>query len=393
VKANISRVDGQALTAEERAGWSIEDPKGFLTTKANVTVNASGVASGTMIRVDVGSLDSLETTLKLKREGATYATAPISVVPYIIMTTDSVDKLTTDGAETITGLSINGTAVELDDYIITSTDADIANGTITPRQAGPATFTVAKKTDPTKTGTGSITFHEPVAQVGDSYYKTLTKAFAGAPSGSTITLLNDTVETVDFGGTQPRVQDFTLTFDLNGHTLTAKNGSVFALRVDYGEITVKDSVGGGAINGNGTYYAFLVSHLAGDYPSKLIIESGNFQGKTSVAQVGASGGTASNKKYYGGDLVIKGGTFVAVPDEGETYDADGNFKYALNMLDMNASQYPGGIYSPSTITVTGGKFYKFNPANNAAEGANTNFVADGWKSVKTDDWYEVEPAE
>ena len=153
---------------------------------------------------------------------------------------------------------------------------------------------------------------------------------------------------------------------------------------------MKDSVGTGGIE-YGKDYAFLVSHLAGDYPSKLIIESGNFSGKTSVLQAGQPGGSGSNYKYYGGDAIIKGGVFNIVPDTNETYDSDGNFKYGLNMLDMNESAYAGGIYSPSSISVEGGKFYKFNPANNLAEGSNTNFVADGFKSEKNGDWYEVIP--
>ena len=37
------------------------------------------------------------------------------------------------------------------------------------------------------------------------------------------------------------------------------------------------------------------------------------------------------------------------------------------------------------IVVNGGKFYKFNPADNAAEGAGTSFLAEGYKSVDNGD--------
>ena len=141
----------------------------------------------------------------------------------------------------------------------------------------------------------------------------------------------------------------------------------------------------------GKDYAIIVSHLAGDYISKLIIESGDYTGKTSIVQTGTAGGTGSNRKYYGGELEIRGGTFTTVPDEGESYDEQGNFKYSLNMLDMNESAYPGGIYSPSKISVMGGTFKKFDPANCLAEGPNTNFVADGYGSIKDGDNYKVVP--
>ena len=56
---------------------------------------------------------------------------------------------------------------------------------------------------------------------------------------------------------------------------------------------------------------------------------------------------------------------------------------------MDESAYAGGIYSVSSITVNGGTFYKFNPADNLAEGANTNFVSENHAVNKEDDWYSV----
>ena len=41
------------------------------------------------------------------------------------------------------------------------------------------------------------------------------------------------------------------------------------------------------------------------------------------------------------------------------------------------------------ISVTGGKFYRFDPANNVSEGANTNFVAAGYSSVPDNEYYVV----
>ena len=42
-----------------------------------------------------------------------------------------------------------------------------------------------------------------------------------------------------------------------------------------------------------------------------------------------------------------------------------------------------------SITVYGGTFVGFNPANNEAEGEGTNFVADGYKAVESNGEYTV----
>ena len=287
--------------------------------------------------------------------------------------------------------------VKIEDYsqfTFTSSDetiATISGTTITPLKSGTITVTVTKNDDPSATASANITFIDAPAKIGETYYESISKALKAAKSGETITLLRDVTESTSFSGEQPRVSDFALTIDLNGHTWTGAS-QPYTLKMEYGVITIKDSQGGGGVK-YGNDYAFIVSHLAAEYPSKLILESGTFTGKTSVAQVGYPGGTGGNKKYYGGDLVINGGTFVTVPDVGETYDENGNFKYTLNMLDMVESSYPGGIYSPSTITVNGGKFLKFDPQNNLAEGANTNFVPEGYVSIKSvegdNTWYTI----
>lgn len=334
--------------------------------------------------------------MKLQKDGATYATVNVTYTAYASITTDSTDKLLTDGPENVTAIRINGKAVEnMSDYTVTSSDETAAivnqngeNITITPLKAEQVIFYVAKASNPDLTLEVKITFKTPGARIGDTYYLTLTKALKEIKSGETVILNDDIIEAVNFAGSTPRVQDFEFTLDLNGHTLTAPATSSFALRVDYGTVTVIDSVGTGGIN-YGKDYAIFVGHLAGDYPSKLILDGGTYTGKTSVAQAGLPGGNGSNYKYYGGDLIIKNGTFRVVPDEGETYDENGNFKYLLNMLDMNPNAYAGGIYSPSSITVEGGRFEKFDPANNLAEGPNTNFVAEGYQSVKEGDWYIV----
>ncbi len=124
------------------------------------------------------------------------------------------------------------------------------------------------------------------------------------------------------------------------------------------------------INGNGTMKmkdedCYLINVKDG---SHLIIEDGNFSGCTSTVQV------------QKGTLEINGGTFDLVTKY------QGKSTYLLNCIDSN---YKNGT---AKIIVRGGKFIGFNPADNAAEGAHTNFVAPGYVSVKTSnspETYEV----
>ena len=101
----------------------------------------------------------------------------------------------------------------------------------------------------------------------------------------------------------------------------------------------------------------------------------------------------------GGNLVIEGGEYIGnitavyalegtVEIKGGEFDVKqlsnyGDKRYMLNCLDAN---YTNGT---AKIIVSGGKFHGFDPSNNAAEGANTDFLADGYKTRAKDGWYEV----
>ena len=102
--------------------------------------------------------------------------------------------------------------------------------------------------------------------------------------------------------------------------------------------------------------------------------------------------TVNGGHYYGGctvfnvqqgTLIVNGGFFQVTPD-GETNDC----RYTLNCIDKN---YKNGT---ANIIVKGGTFVNFDPSNNLAEGANTNFVAPGYKVISEtqsneDIWYTV----
>ena len=102
--------------------------------------------------------------------------------------------------------------------------------------------------------------------------------------------------------------------------------------------------------------------------------------------------TINGGYYYGGGtavqvqkgtLIINGGTFACEPYSNPTY----GYNFLINCLD---SAYKNGT---AKVIINGGTFVNFDPSNCTAEGAGTNFVADGYKVVSeahgTDTWYTV----
>ena len=101
-----------------------------------------------------------------------------------------------------------------------------------------------------------------------------------------------------------------------------------------------------------------------------------------------------------GTLIINGGTYHAGVDEngkanaviyargngkiyvnGGTFPNEANSTFVLNKKDSDRAT--------TEIVVKGGTFTNFDPANNAAEGAGTNFVAEGYKVTNVGDYYYV----
>ena len=115
--------------------------------------------------------------------------------------------------------------------------------------------------------------------------------------------------------------------------------------------------------------AYGINVLSG---ANLVINGGTYYG----------GGTAVQVQE--GTVTINGGHFAV-----EAFsDPDYGYEFMLNCID---TAYKNGT---AKIIVKGGTFVNFNPANCKAEGAGTNFVADGYKVVSAaqangDTWYTV----
>lgn len=132
-----------------------------------------------------------------------------------------------------------------------------------------------------------------------------------------------------------------------------------------GNLTIK---GGGAGYYNGEEYHKGISPAIILYDGRLVINGGHFIGGVD-SKTGEAGPTIyvySNSIKNTAILEINGGVFESATDDAS---------FLINKDDSSV-----GIVS---IKIMGGTFVGFNPANNNADGPNTNYVADGYKSTKT----------
>ena len=144
------------------------------------------------------------------------------------------------------------------------------------------------------------------------------------------------------------------------------NGTNFcALLVD-ADTTINAGENGGIDTGVNGGYGINVRNGA-----TLTINGGYYYGGGTTVQV------------QKGTLIINGGTFACEPYSNPTY----GYNFLINCVD--------GAYKNGTAKaiIQGGTFINFDPSNCTAEGAHTNFVADGYKVVSeahgTDTWYTV----
>ena len=106
----------------------------------------------------------------------------------------------------------------------------------------------------------------------------------------------------------------------------------------------------------------------------------------------------------GGNVTINGGTFQNAGEGSDLIYASANGHVVINGGVFNACEKQNGVagteeaYSAlnlkgdgtgSSITCYGGRFFKFNPANNKSEKPAVSFVAAGYKSVADGDYFKV----
>ncbi len=159
----------------------------------------------------------------------------------------------------------------------------------------------------------------------------------------------------------------TLDLDTNG-PITANGYDGAILAKNNANLTIQGNATVKALESNGgegdEYYAMAVWATDG---ATVTIKDGYYTNSNAISNDDHMDLIYASK---GGKIVIEGGSFKsAVP------------AWTLNIKDADRAT--------SGITVTGGRFYQFDPSNCKTEGENTNFVAYGYEVVQDGEWYEV----
>ena len=168
---------------------------------------------------------------------------------------------------------------------------------------------------------------------------------------------------LDLGETVSVAAGKEVTLDLNGKTISNTTDIWNTAANDWSLLSVRG--GSLTIKGAGTLQAkendcFAVDVMDG---GKVVIEDGIYVGNVHAVYV------------FEGSVEIKGGKYsIQQPSE-----LPSPYGYVLNCYDANRKN------GTAKITVSGGEFEKFNPADCAAEGAHTNFLADGYMSVEAEE--------
>ena len=195
--------------------------------------------------------------------------------------------------------------------------------------------------------------------------------------------------------------------------LVLKNGSVLKVEPTRNAQNYTLGAYGGSnlsISGNGSIIAPILPNPTTSQASAIEVGSASKSGTVNIydnvtfeGNSGAAGSYAlrlinGTANIYGGHFKTAGGSngdseciYVqsAQPSRGAAYrqcnlniyggvfETTGDAKYLINCKD---EPYKDG---KCAIKIMGGIFVGFNPADNTAEGAHTNFVATGYKSVET----------
>jgi hypothetical protein len=220
---------------------------------------------------------------------------------------------------------------------------------------------VATQTD----GMYKVAKADPTAEINGVKYDTLQAAINAAQAtkgGATITLLKNinTESYYTVNGDNP------VTIDLAGYNITGSGISGLFYVTAKGDLTIKGEGTVTAVEDNGAAMAVWVrSPIA-----KVTLEGGTY-----TQQISDTTDPHFDLIYVErGNVYVKGGTY-----KGFTPD------WTLNCKDEHYQS------KEANIEVTGGTFVGFDPANNKAEGENTNFVPAGYVSTKgADGNYTVE---
>lgn len=202
-------------------------------------------------------------------------------------------------------------------------------------------------------------FNEPDNDIDIVNVKNEASLKALFATGGEATLAAD----LDLGETVSVAAGKEVTLDLNGKTISNTTDIWNTAANDWSLLSVRG--GSLTIKGAGTLQAkendvYAVDVMDG---GKVVIEDGTYVGNAHAVYV------------YEGTAEIKGGKY-SIQQQSSNPDPYG---YVLNCYDDNRK------IGKAKILVSGGEFVKFNPADCAAEGVHTNFLADGYMSVEAEE--------
>lgn len=184
-------------------------------------------------------------------------------------------------------------------------------------------------------------------------------------------------------------------------TLTIESGASLAPAADFSpSVSELIFVGGGelTLDGEGTVVGPSNSTY-GNGSQAILVQGGTVNIKGNLTVEGGSGSVGNHAvTITDGAANIYGGYFHAGLDKngksseliylrpayrknakcniyGGVFETEGDTGFLINMKDSERAR--------CTIAIYGGTFVGFNPADNSAEGAHTNFVAEGYRAVET----------
>ncbi len=335
-------IDDTTINANPAGGFAFDVCRYSSYPSVSVTVQGDSVINGN-IEFDAGSGDP-KNGISLALNGGTH-----------------------DGAINLT----NGGKTALD----AGTNASITKAS-TFTQTAPEGYTwSAADTN----GIQTLVKLPPVAQIGSEKYTSLQSAITAAQTGDTINIIADfAIPETNTAESDRIIVNKSVTIDFGEYTMsvpgalgddTSNNWVGLYIQGNDVNVTLTGTTGGiDCLNYNDGAGAY--SFYAKD-GATVTVNGGHYHGGGTVGQVAA------------GTLIINDGYFKVTDYSGDY----SGYRYVLNCID---SYYNSGT---AKITVKGGTFESFDPSDCLAEGANTNFVADGYEAValtdEDDGWYQV----
>lgn len=360
--------------AQINVGVTAEDWKAAVAS--GITIEKSSVVIKN-VADEINLLTGAVTASEAMAEGITYALNAIPNDPAILKADANEDGIDEEYQWlSMSYILVNDTDNEADENGLLGTDQAVLEGlkfTFEPKSGQSIAFEEGLAGAPVRRNwrtnilgkilTGDVQFNitiDPAYDDDDYIYpsKAEEELEFAATFGGTVTLSEDITLTTPLAVTADMI------LDLNGHTITNKveNAKTDVIVVEEGAtLTINGDGKVTALSGNDGY-AIIAK-------GKVIINGGTYRSGLDKNNDGNCTIYATGK----GEVYIYGGDFATTEEDKTTH--------IINKKDADRAT--------TTILIYGGTFKNFNPANNGAEGANTNFVAEGYKSLESGDNYVV----